>query len=89
MKRLAWQLAVSHAKLVCYFTEEADNILASTNITEEEYERFEAVMAKFEELQGPPKLYRPYSIRTLSALKAIQCSVFTMVIHSLDAILSS
>jgi len=30
--------------------EEADNVLASTNITEEEYERFDAVMAKFEEI---------------------------------------
>jgi len=30
--------------------EEADDVLASTNITEEEYERFDAVMAKFEEI---------------------------------------
>ena len=29
--------------------EEADDDLASTNITEEEYKRFDAVMAKFEE----------------------------------------
>jgi len=29
--------------------EEADDVLASTNITEEEYERFDAVMVKFEE----------------------------------------
>ena len=35
------------------------------------------------------KKNRPYSIRTLSALKAIQHSVFTMVIYSLNAILSS
>ena len=34
-------------------------------------------------------LYRPYSVRTLSTLEAMQCSVFTMVIHSSDAILSS
>ena len=33
--------------------------------------------------------YRPYSIRIISALEALQHPLFTMVIHPLDAILSS